>query len=127
MPDPFYRMLRQQVVAQLPRGAQARDVLQLIAHAAICGSAQAAQLDLITAGGEPRNLEVIDEVLAWVEGHFAGAPGSGPGPRVLCAASQWTSASKTRTSRGSSSTRISATNPRNFRRSRADWPASGSS
>ena len=77
-------------------------------------------------GGAPRDGTLVDEVLAYVQGHFAAMPG-GPRPRVLCAASQWTRASKTRTSRGSSSTRISATNPRNFRRSRADWPVSGSS
>jgi hypothetical protein len=46
-------------------------VLQVIAHAAICGSAQAAQLDDLTAGGERRDGERIDEVLAWVENHFA--------------------------------------------------------
>jgi hypothetical protein len=126
MPDPLYMKLRQQVVTQLPPGAQAREALQLITHAAICGSAQAAQLDLVTAG-ELRDLAVIDEVLEWVQGHFAAAPGLVPGRRVLGAASQWISASKTRTSRGNSSMRISATNPRNFRRSRADWPASGSS
>src|SRR5512132_2084106 len=66
----LYTILRQQVVAQLPLGAKPRDVLQLIAHAAICGSAQAAQLDLVTAG-EIRNLAVVDEVLAWVESQFA--------------------------------------------------------
>jgi hypothetical protein len=63
MPDPLYRRLRQQIVAQLPLGAQPRDVLQLIAHAAICGGAQGAPLDLITAGGEPRDGALIDEVL----------------------------------------------------------------
>jgi hypothetical protein len=51
MPDPVYRRLRQQVVPQLPRGVQARDALQLIAHAAICGGAQGAPLDFLTAGG----------------------------------------------------------------------------
>jgi hypothetical protein len=50
------------VVGQLPPGAQAQDVLQLIAHAAICGSAQAAQLDLITSG-EPRDGTLVDDVL----------------------------------------------------------------
>jgi hypothetical protein len=116
MSDTVYRVLCQRVVTQLPREAKARDVLQLIAHAAICGG----------AGDAPRDGTLIDNMLEWVQGHIAAVPG-GPGRRGLCAASQWTSASKTRTSRGSSSTRISATNPRNFRRSRADWPASGSS
>jgi hypothetical protein len=53
MSDILYTMLRQPVVAQLPLGAQPREVLQLIAHAAICGSAQAAPLDFLTAGETP--------------------------------------------------------------------------
>jgi hypothetical protein len=116
MSDLVYTVLRQRVLRQLPPAAQAQDVLQLIAHAAICGG----------VGHAPRDGTRIDDLLEWVQGHLAAAPG-GPGRRGRCAASQWTSASKTRTSRGSSSTRISATNPRTFRRSRAAWPASGSS
>ncbi len=88
MPETRYRILRQQVVAQLPPGANREAVLQVIVHAAICGGTQAAQLDFMTAGRERRDLAVIDDVLAWVEGHFAAAPGGGPGLRVLCAASQ---------------------------------------
>jgi hypothetical protein len=70
MPETVYRILRQQVVARLPPGGDPAAVLQVIAHAAICGSAQAAQLDLVTAGAI-RDLTVVDEVLAWVETQWA--------------------------------------------------------
>jgi len=63
MPDTLYRILRQQVVAQLPPGANQAAVWQVTAHAAICGGTQGAQLEFMTAGGEPREGTLVDDVL----------------------------------------------------------------
>jgi hypothetical protein len=60
MPDTRYRILRQQVVAQLPPSANRETVLQVIAHAAICGGTQ----------GAPRDGTLIDDVLGVGRGAF---------------------------------------------------------
>jgi hypothetical protein len=62
--------LRAQVVAQLAP-ADGVPVLQLLAHAALNGGAQGAQLDFVTAG-EVRDWARVDTVLAWLDTTFAG-------------------------------------------------------
>jgi hypothetical protein len=70
---PTYPELRQSIVATLAPDVNRQAVLQLIAHAGITGGTQAAGLDLLTAGGERREIRVVEDVMAWLDAHFADA------------------------------------------------------